>query len=281
MIFKGAIVAGLVVMGFGANALQNSPIIRQQVAGTGFGAPTISGKDNVSPVSEGDLVYDSLDGIFFGYNGSSWNSLSVGVASGTSSYHSPTQGQIVYDTTAAVFKGYNGTGWITFNASVAGVPAGTVITTAATSCATGYIAADGSSVLRTGGTECGGSGCDNLFAAIGTTYGSADGSHFTLPNAQGVFVRGAGSQTIGSVSYSGTQGTAQNDALQNITGNYPSVGGAGTTNGAMAQGSVVAGVQGNGPSNNVYQFSFDASRVARTSTETRPGNIVLKYCIAY
>jgi hypothetical protein len=101
----------------GASALENSPLIRHSPYGTGFGAPTISGKDNVSPKSEGDMVYDSLDGIFFGYDGTNWNALSVGVESGTSSYHSPTTGQIVYDTAATAFKGYNGTSWLTFSAA--------------------------------------------------------------------------------------------------------------------------------------------------------------------
>ena len=61
----------------------------------------------------------------------------------------------------------------------------------------GWLECDGSSVLR--------ATYPNLFAAIGTTYGSADGTHFSLPDARGYFARawdhGAGrdsGRTLGS-----------------------------------------------------------------------------------
>lgn len=47
---------------------------------------------------------------------------------------------------------------------------------------TGFLAADGSSVLRTDYPE--------LFTAIGTAYGAADATHFNLPCVQGKFMRG-------------------------------------------------------------------------------------------
>lgn len=43
----------------------------------------------------------------------------------------------------------------------------------------GWVLCDGSSYPRTGGTY------DALFAAIGTTYGNVDGSHFNVPDIQG------------------------------------------------------------------------------------------------
>ncbi len=155
--------------------------------------------------------------------------------------------------------------------------AGEVFTTAATSCPSGSIAADGSSLLRSGGTSCGGSDCVNLYNAIGTTYGAVDGTHFTLPDLRGVFVRGQGSQTISSITYTGTQGTTEGDQFQGhqhgLLG-YQTLGGGGnpqysasaTSSATFNTGSIVTdGVNG----------------TPRTGSETRPANVVLKYCIVY
>jgi hypothetical protein len=46
-----------------------------EVLGTGFNAPTIAGKANVYSPLTGELIYDSSDTTFYGYNGSSWQSL--------------------------------------------------------------------------------------------------------------------------------------------------------------------------------------------------------------
>lgn len=60
----------------------------------------------------------------------------------------------------------------------------------------GYLDCDGSAVSRTT--------YKNLFAAIGTTYGTGDGSTtFNVPDLRAVFLRSPGSQTVGGVSYSG------------------------------------------------------------------------------
>lgn len=85
-------------------------------------------------------------------------------------------------------------------------PTGTLLPFAGTTAPFGYLLANGASVLRT--TYA------NLFAIIGTTYGSVDGTHFNLPNTDGVFLRGAGSQTISALTYTGTLGTLQNDTTK-------------------------------------------------------------------
>ena len=87
--------------------------------------------------------------------------------------------------------------------STAGVPAGTVIYTARSTAPTGYLKANGAAVSRTTYSD--------LFSAIGTTYGSGDGSTtFNLPDLRGEFVRGVDDgrgvdtgRTLGS-----TQGSA-------------------------------------------------------------------------
>ena len=79
-----------------------------------------------------------------------------------------------------------------------GVPVGSVFWLAAQTAPEGYLICDGSAVSRTEYAD--------LFAAIGTTFGTGDGSTtFALPNLQAAFVRGAGSQD----GYSATFGQKQ------------------------------------------------------------------------
>lgn len=73
-----------------------------------------------------------------------------------------------------------------------GSPAGIVAPFAGTSAPSGWLACDGSSVLRTD--------YPNLFTAIGTTWGSVDSTHFTLPDLRGTFLRGTGTNATGSSS---------------------------------------------------------------------------------
>ena len=58
------------------------------------------------------------------------------------------------------------------------VPAGATMGYAGTGAPTGYLLQNGASLLR--------ADYPALFAAIGTTYGAVDGTHFTLPTASGI-----------------------------------------------------------------------------------------------
>lgn len=79
-----------------------------------------------------------------------------------------------------------------------GVPVGSVFWLATQTAPEGYLICDGSAVSRTEYAD--------LFAAIGTTFGTGDGSTtFALPNLQAAFIRGAGSQD----GYSATFGEKQ------------------------------------------------------------------------
>ena len=80
----------------------------------------------------------------------------------------------------------------------AGVPVGSVFWLAAQTAPEGYLICDGSAVSRTEYAD--------LFAAIGTMFGTGDGTTtFALPNLQAAFIRGAGSQD----GYSATFGEKQ------------------------------------------------------------------------
>lgn len=85
----------------------------------------------------------------------------------------PYMGQTIFETDTLSYKQYNGTAW---NSDP---PIGTLLAYAGSSAPTGYLLANGAPVSRTGVTA-------DLFALIGTTYGSGDGSTtFNLPNLLG------------------------------------------------------------------------------------------------
>lgn len=176
-----------------------------------------------------------------------------------------------------IVKRFPTTSETAYLASAGGLSSGDVVATAAPSCPLGTIAADGSSLLRTDYPA--------LFSAIGTTYGAADGTHFTVPDARGVFMRGAGTQSISGTSYTGTQGTSQQD---NFQGHYH--------DGAVIQNTsagsfsatgayVVLSSSGSASSNRPVVITTtgaitDGSNgTPRTGTETRPANISVKYCV--
>ena len=155
-------------------------------------------------------------------------------------------------------------------------PAGAIMPFARNKVPAGWLAANGSLVDRTVYA--------NLFAQIGEVYGAGNGyGTFGLPDLRAFFVRGAG--TNGDGTASGAFGADQTDAIQNIIGKINLSTNAGfnvTMSGAFysTEGSTSTQVRfGSGDAEGDY--TFDASRVVRTATETRPRNIAMLYCIKY
>jgi len=154
------------------------------------------------------------------------------------------------------------------------IPPASVFPYAGASAPEGWLICNGSAVSRTTYAA--------LFAAIGTTYGSGDGSTtFNLPNTQGVFLRGAGSQTISAISYTGTRGTTQGDQLQGHKHSIDSLGigyQAGPADGSKGR------VDATSPSG-LWNYiignpnSDGTNGTPRTGTETRPANIAVNYII--
>lgn len=94
-------------------------------------------------------------------------------------------------------------------------PTGAVIAFAGSAAPAGYLICDGSSQLRAGALAA-------LFAVIGTTYGSADGSHFNLPDLRGRVIAsldsgGSARITVAGGNFDGTvlggSGGLQNETL--------------------------------------------------------------------
>ena len=148
----------------------------------------------------------------------------------------------------------------------------------------GNLYADGSAVSRIQYSE--------LFAKIGTTFGSGNGSTtFNLPDLRGIFVRGAGSQTISGNTYSGTLGTKQSDQMQ---GHWHQV--SNTTNDVTIVDRVNFGQDGSYNGYGLYpaannkgthritatQLTSDGTNgTPRTGNQTHPANIALTYFIKY
>ena len=184
------------------------------------------------------------------------------------------------------------------NSLVSGVPVGTIIMWPLATPPAGYLECNGTNISRTTYAS--------LFAALGTVYGVGDGSTtFALPDYRGRFLRGwdhgaavdpdrATRTNRGDGITGDNVGTKQADALQNITGAIGGVYGAADqaydwafrpgANGAFdvpynqAPYNRYAGVY-YPPAGCGTEATFDASRVARTSTETRPTNINIMFCI--
>ena len=162
----------------------------------------------------------------------------------------------------AIVLASNGT--VTFPSGGGGlIPSGAVFYFAASTAPTGYLKADGTAISRTTYAD--------LFAVVGTTYGSGDGSTtFNLPDLRGEFLRGWDDSR--GVDSGRTFGTAQTDAFESHShrvGSRDSL----TDYGSASSIEFVS----NYPSP-VGQY---VTSEAVGDTETRPRNVALLACIKY
>jgi microcystin-dependent protein len=154
------------------------------------------------------------------------------------------------------------------------VAPGTVLAFAGSTPPEGYLECDGAALSRTAYAA--------LYAAIGTAFGAGDGSTtFNLPDLRGEFVRGWDHGR--GVDAGRALGSAQADALQNITGAVTGVvmSGASAASGAFAATLTQSGIINGGTSWTHKTLTLDASSVARTASETRPRNVALMFIIKY
>jgi microcystin-dependent protein len=169
----------------------------------------------------------------------------------------------------------DGTTGVTTPAIDAGNMVGEVCFFAMSTAPSGFLKANGAAVSRTTYAA--------LFTAIGTTFGAGDGSTtFLLPDLRGEFARG---WDDGRAVDSGRAfGSAQADALQNITGTiYGSTVGShgGQSSGAFTTTSAGSTFRDALEAASGSQFVFNANNVARTATETRARNVALLACIKF
>jgi microcystin-dependent protein len=152
------------------------------------------------------------------------------------------------------------------------VPTGAIFAFGMTSnVPTGYLVCNGGAISRTSYAS--------LFAAIGTTWGSGDGSTtFNLPDLRGAFLRGEGTGTINSRNKAagGLVGTYQEDHFQGHGHNM-----------RIYTGTASYGPK-NGDNNNFTNtvpirepVELDNYGPVRYGNETYPYNATVKYCIKY
>ncbi len=160
------------------------------------------------------------------------------------------------------------------------IPSGAVMYFAGQTAPTGWLKANGAAVSRTAYAA--------LFAAIGTTYGTGDGrTTFNLPDLRGEFVRGWDDGR--GIDSGRTLGSAQGDAIRNITGKIDSGKNSALQLFDYIEPTGAFGVEkswkqwtsdsGGGSNDLPSAITFDASSVVPTANENRPRNIALLACI--
>lgn len=141
-----------------------------------------------------------------------------------------------------------------------GVIIGSVIYVAKTSAPIGYLKANGAEVSRTT--------YSSLFAVIGTTFGSGDGTTtFNLPDLRGEFIRGYDDGR--GIDSGRVLGSSQAGAVEEHIHQYT---GAAATYNAPSSGGSAAGI---------LRYTATFNTASYGGTETRPRNIALLACIKY
>lgn len=149
------------------------------------------------------------------------------------------------------------------------LPTGAVIPFAGSTTPSGYLLCNGATVSRTTYSK--------LYSAIGTTYGSGDGSTtFNLPNLTNKFIQG-----------SNTAGTVKSAGLPNITGyaGWNQNGKDYNFGDAFKSSTHMAGADvGRGSSTGVWKLNFDASEsnaIYGASSTVQPPALTMRYIIKY
>lgn len=156
-----------------------------------------------------------------------------------------------------------------------GDPVGTIIAWPTETPPVGYLECNGASLVRTDYAE--------LFAVIGTMYGTVDGTHFNLPDYRGRFLRSWGhgetddpdratrtkpTATGATITDGDYVGTEQDHVLES---HRHRVGNVFNSSNYSVQGTIPAGDAGSG---NYYDEYTGGN-------ETRPLNTAVMYCIKY
>jgi microcystin-dependent protein/predicted phosphodiesterase len=163
------------------------------------------------------------------------------------------------------------------------VPTGAIMPFAMNTEPTGWLAANGTEYSKTGAYAA-------LFAVIGTTYGESNGAggtgttHFRVPDLRGYFVRGFGTNL--DTTASGSFGVKQADSVGPHTHGYDDY----YQTSALTVDSVSnTSAQGASPrviGVSITETGANADRTTKSqnptgTTETRPDNIAMLYCIKF
>lgn len=161
-------------------------------------------------------------------------------------------------------------------------PAGTIIAFGGFSAPAGYLACDGSSVLKADYPE--------LYAVVSSYWGSSTATNFTLPDLRGAFLRGTGSHGTQNMAngndFAGQAvGTFENDQFQGHYHNVRFIGNNAAFNQSGVQGSTGTtdryheGSETNNSLQAKASITDGTNGTPRTGDETRPFNAGVLYCI--
>ncbi|MHB2240885.1 phage tail-collar fiber domain-containing protein [Pseudomonas monsensis] len=117
----------------------------------------------------------------------------------------------------------------------------------------------------------------NAYLAGKYNKGDEGAGNFRLPDGRGEFLRGWDHGR--GVDVGRTIGSSQVDTLQNITGAFDGYLDITTAGGAFSLNNMSISSTPLNQKNAYHGVYFDASKVARTSTETRPRNLAVMWCI--
>lgn len=163
-------------------------------------------------------------------------------------------------------------------------PVGSVLDYAGAAAPTGWLLAFGQSLLRTGTYA-------NLFAVLGTTYGSADGTHFNVPDLRGRVVAGqddmGGSSanrltnpgtTIGGVDGDVLGGAGGEETHANVLGENAAHTHTLSLNASLTSGGVAQYFAGNGAGSSAPSTSSSGSGTGHNNVQpTLILNKIIKY----
>jgi len=154
--------------------------------------------------------------------------------------------------------------------------AGSIITMSHSTVPNGFLECNGAELSRTTYAD--------LYAVLGDTYGAGDGSTtFNIPDLRGEFIRGFDNGR--GIDSGRAIGTAQGDAIRNITGSHEEWASRGdqqfNASGAFTHSTGTLTGLSASSSGTTTKWTFDASIVVPTASENRPRNIAMMYCIKY
>lgn len=162
-------------------------------------------------------------------------------------------------------------------------PPGMIMAFGAANAPTGFLICNGAAVSRTTYAS--------LYAVIGTTWGTGDGSTtFNLPDLRGVFLRGLdsgrGYDTTNGRAYGSYQGDAYPSHSHTITqgttdpGHQHTYTAGGASTGYVAAGTVPVSLSSPGSATTTLKYSgITGTDASGSGTETRPKNVAVIYCI--
>lgn len=158
----------------------------------------------------------------------------------------------------------------TLNKTSSVTPTGVILPYGGTTAPSGFLLCDGTSYLQ--------SAYSNLYAIIGTAYGTADGTHFNVPDLRGRFLRGTDSGAGNDPD------AATRTAIKTGGNTADNVGSLQTDAFKLHTHTLARGTSGGGFASNVGNFALSDYYGGMTDTggnETRPVNVNVNYIIKY